>query len=218
MRYITLALAVTAAIFFGGQAAMASCVGNCPTTNNVTNNTTNKGGTGIGVGIAKSSANASVHVKNTNVNVNKNSNKQHQSQGQAQRQAQGQAQGQKQSANNDGNHQTIEAAASSAYAPSINPSATCQVPVTIGGQAIIGGGSFGTTYTSEDCVQREDTRLYCELSNRNLADKGTCRGLADDLPTVRAYKARVAAQDVSRANNTSVIEQPVPASTDLYSE
>jgi hypothetical protein len=182
------------------------CIGNCPTTNNNTYNTTNKGGTGVGIGVAKSNANASVRVSNKNVNVNK----QGQAQGQKQRhsQRQGQEQGQSQSADNKGNKQTIEAAASSAIAPSINPSATCQVPVSVGGMSIVGGGSFGTTYTSEDCVQREDTRLFCELAQRRLADAGMCRALANDLPTVRAYKAR---QAEARKTSSSVSYAPVSA-------
>jgi hypothetical protein len=193
MRKLTFAVATVAAIFFGGQVmasnANNSCVGNCPTTNNVTNNTTNKGGTGIGVGISKSSSNssskssskssASASVNNTSVNVNSNK-----------------AQGGEAAASADNGGISIkhEAAAASAVAPSINPSATCQVPVTLGGQALIGGGSFGTTYTSEDCVQREDTRMYCEIAQRGFADVSTCRALADDLPTVRKYKARMAEQ------------------------
>jgi hypothetical protein len=195
MRKAVMAVAFAAVMMVGAAAHAGNtgngCIGNCPTTNNNTYNTTNKGGTGIGIGVAKSNASASVRVNNTNVNVNK----QGQAQGQKQRQSQrqGQEQGQKQQANNNGNSQTIEAAASSAIAPSINPSATCQVPVTLGGMSIVGGGSLGTTYTSDDCVKREDTRMYCEFAQRDLADKGLCRALANDLPTVRAYRQRVSA-------------------------
>jgi hypothetical protein len=209
MRYYTLAAAVVAAIFFGGQ-AMADNVHVGNTTNNTTTN--NKGGTGIGIGVAKSnsksSAKASASVSNTSVNVNtaKGGNA-HQSQ------KQGQAQSAKtgdQSVSVGGDNVSYEAAASSAYAPSINPSASCQVPVTLGGQALIGGGSFGTTYTSDDCVQREDTRLYCAFAERGQADGAMCRALADDLPTVRKYKERMAQ---AKADGTPVAYRSAPASS-----
>ena len=206
MKYFSNIAVVISAVFFLGmcQAAYAGnnnqggCIGNCPTTNNITN----KGG------VAHANASANVTVKNKLTNE--------QFQGQHQGQVQGQVQGQKQSANNTGNHQTIEAAASSAMAPSINPTALCQVPVTLGGQAIIGGGSFGTTYTAEDCVQREDTRLFCEFALRGMSKPVVCETLLLRLPTVRKLAEELEEQETAQATQGSVVSQPSTPSSDLY--
>lgn len=158
---------VTALLLVMAQANATGNSNNSNTTNNTYNDQTyNQGGT----------ANASSH--NTNLNTNHNSNVN--TQGQQQGQLQGQAQS-TENANNSKQDVTVEGdtykakdiPVSTAYAPSIAPTANCALSVSAGVQFMGFGGSFGKAYVDQNCAELEAVRSVSQV----LGDKETAEAM-----------------------------------------
>ncbi|MFM0130036.1 hypothetical protein [Paraburkholderia sediminicola] len=197
-------------------------------TAHATSTPTPGGGQGGAGGSAIAGASAGVtgsgNSRNTNRNTNANLN--------AQGQQQGQKQGQQQSANNrqsqtaaggkssatggqatqsmDGaNQQSVNssyrAAASTAYAPAIYPTAPCMGSSAIGGQGMSFGFSVGTAWKDEDCNFREDIRTVAVV----LGDVQTAEEMECGKAAYREARARMArpCRDVMATSQASA--QPV---------
>lgn len=169
--------------------------------NDITNNynTTNRGGEGgqggtgigVGVGIAGASSSSSaiggganVDVRNTSTNLNNNTNLNSSSNVQGQIQGQGQKQSTENSNNTNINVQgdNFEARripVSTAFAPSIAPTANCALSVS-GGVSVIGfSGSFGKAYIDENCAALEKVRnVALVLKDVNTAEAMMCQDKA----------------------------------------
>lgn len=128
---------------------------------------------------AHSSAGAKAHASNYNHSSNYNSLKSKQVQGQAQGQLQGQVNGNAdntQSTTVEGdNHNYREIPVSTAYAPSINPTATCMGSTTGGGQGMNVGISLGTTWESENCMYLETARSFEQAGYKEDAMAVRCQ-------------------------------------------
>lgn len=174
--------------------------GSCGSTTNNTSNTYNQptatgyggnGGSAIATGGAGGhggaggnatggsvlgSGNSSVKTDVKNTNVNTNANIQGQIQGQGQKQGQSQA---TENSNNSSltvqgdNFESARNAVSTAYAPSIAPTANCALSVS-GGVSVMGfSGSFGKAYIDENCAKLEMVRSVAQV----LGDKATSEAL-----------------------------------------
>ena len=147
MVLVSVLLALGTSAQAGSNKDGVSCNGNgsCATTNT----TTNQGG---------------------NVN-NKNSNQQ----------AQGQMQSTKNSNNASQNTEVVVAGdedsrnpVSTAYAPSMSPSAQCMGVATGGIQGMSIGISVGKSYESKPCNQRELARMFAQIGDTDAARKVLC--------------------------------------------
>ncbi len=65
-------------------------------------------------------------------------------------------------------------AVSMAYAPPIQPTATCAVPLTAGLSFINFGGSFGTAYVDQNCALLEQVRAVAQLGDTETAFEMLC--------------------------------------------
>lgn len=149
-------------------------------------------GVGVGVGVGgqggkggnahATGGNAKVgDISNRNNNANRNNNRNTntnvlgQQQGQGQLQGQKQGQGQSQSTKNannskqqtnvnvEGDHyEAPDIPVATAYAPPIQPTAPCALPITGGVQLMTWGASAGTAYIVEECEKREHQRMDVE--------------------------------------------------------
>ncbi len=105
--------------------------------------------------------------------------------------------------NVSGGDTNYRAAASSAAVASIPPTATCQVGVSLGVGVIGVNAGAATSFTDEDCTEREEVRLVCSYAvtdyyHSKLAS--TCLGMINRLKHVRSY-------------NTSLVEAKTSATT-----
>lgn len=133
-------------------------------------------------GSVKSDIKNTVNSSNTNVNANSNSNKNTVNSSNVQGQIQGQAQKQStENSNNSSNSVTVQGdnfearriPVSTAFAPSIAPTANCALSVS-GGVSFIGfSGSFGKAYIDENCAALERVRTVSLV----LGDKSTAEAL-----------------------------------------
>lgn len=171
--------ATIALLLFGSSSAFAtgSIFGGETTNNNQTYNQGGQGGNATAIAGALAGAGASNHtdvdVKNTNLNTNLNTNKQ------------GQAQAQKtENANNSSQSTTVQGdttvfkapdiPVSTAYAPSMSPSAQCMGVASGGVQGMSIGISFGKSYESKPCNQRELARMFAQMGNTKAATQVLC--------------------------------------------
>jgi len=174
---------------------------NGPITNSNTNNVAGGTGLGVGVGVGIAdvkntlntnisndvrnnasaavigSGNSSNDNRNTNTNLNTNNNKQDQNQGQAQ--------GQSQSTKNSNNAQQVTSftqgdinfeaqkrdPVSSAYSNLAAPSAPCMGSSSVGAQGVGFGISVGSTWTSDECNNREDIRTAYNYGDKAVAEE-----------------------------------------------
>jgi len=132
---------------------------------------------------------------NTNKNSNKNSNKASARQGQLQGQLQGQAQGQVNGNSNNKQSTTVNVGGdearripvSTAFAPSINPTATCMGSTTAGGQGMSIGVSVGSSWESENCMYLETARSFEQAGYKSDALAIRCQtSYAKAAPSCKA--------------------------------
>ena len=201
MKQTLLAVALLA-IYGTANAAGAfnNCNGNgsCPQNTATTSvaTATGTGGAG-GAGGSASAGNASAGAFSTVKNfspeakaeansLNVNTNKQGQLQGQQQGQQQGQIQGQSVDNANNAKQKTevtvegdtYEARripVATAYAPAIAPTAPCMGSSSAGGQGVGFGLSFGTSWTSEECLILETARSFDNLNDPLAALEVRCQ-------------------------------------------
>jgi len=122
------------------------------------------------------------HAISKSLNINVNKAKAKATARQNQKQAQGQVQGQKQTTQNSNNAKqnttvggtNFEAAASSAIASSMSPSAQCMGVATGGAQGIGFGISVGKSYESTECNKRELVRVLHTLGQDVAAIEVAC--------------------------------------------
>ena len=102
-------------------------------------------------------------------------------------------------ATNDGNNTNVDASdhstttykaadipVATAYAPALTSSNdTCMGSTSIGGQGVLFGLSFGTTWTDNDCITRKDARFIHNAGHRTVALSLMC-----GKESVRAAVAR----------------------------
>lgn len=113
----------------------------------------------------KSSASATGgSVKSTIQNDVRNTNKQKQEQ----------IQGQEQVVNVSGDVTQFPRIASSAYAPSMSPSAMCLGVASGGAQGVGFGLSLGKSYESKQCNQRELARMFAQMGRMDSAMEVLC--------------------------------------------
>lgn len=177
-----LALVVSTSVFAGGN-------NNQNNSDNITNNynstVTNAGGLGGAGGNASSTAfggSSNVDVRNNNLNSANSSVHSSNVQGQIQ------GQGQKQSTENSNNSSVVvqgdnfearRIPVSTAFAPSIAPTANCALSVS-GGVSVIGfSGSFGKAYIDENCAALEKIRnVALVLKDTETAEALMCQDKA----------------------------------------
>lgn len=165
------------------------------------------GGNGGQGGLAVAGASAGVagsgNSRNANRNSNRNANSNLNAQGQQQsannRQSQtaaggkssatgGQASQSMDGANQQSVNSSYRAAASTAYAPAIYPTAPCMGSSAIGGQGMSFGFSVGTAWKDEDCNFREDIRTVAVV----LGDVQTAEEMECGKAAYREARARMA--------------------------
>ena len=134
--------------------------------------------------------------KNYNKNHNENTNQQEQQQNQQQNQEQGQTQS-TQNANNASQTTTVGGSSlnfeasdnpvSSAYAPTVFPTAPCMGSTTGGAQTGVFGFSIGATWESKDCMMLETARSFEQAGYAEDALAIRCKSkYAKDAPSCKA--------------------------------
>ncbi len=156
-----------------------------------------------------------------------NSN-QNQRQRQYQKQKQTQSlSGNNSSANNDGNNTSIDASdnsntvyeapdipVSTAYAPALTSSNdTCMGSTSVGGQGMLIGLSFGTTWTDNDCITRKDARFVHNAGHRIVALSLMCGKEAVRAAVARAgTPEQIAACAITEGETESYRAKPIVVS------
>jgi hypothetical protein len=77
--------------------------------------------------------------------------------------------------------------ASTAYAPTIAPTAVCMGSSSIGGQGLTFGVSFGSSWTDSNCMLLEQVRIVATV----IGDETTAAEMMCDVPAYRAARQRV---------------------------
>jgi hypothetical protein len=149
-----------------------------------TSNNGNNNGQG---GNASASASASAESRNSNTNLNANTNHNAQMQLQGQMQSTKNSNNASQSTNLTVQGDDYDIPVSTAYAPSIAPTANCALSVSGGVQVMGFGGSFGKAYIDENCAALEAVRSVSQV----LGDKATAEALMCQNP--KYAKARATA-------------------------
>lgn len=181
-KQIVVALAMALSMSFanaGNNNDGVTCNGNgsCATNSTTNNNTTNQGGVGYGgdssatggnamAGSASNATGGSVNHSGNSSNLNANNVKNDINNKNTSNNTNlnGQLQGQEQStenANNSTNSVNIQDSrnpVSTAFAPSIAPTANCSLSISGGVQVMGFGGSFGKAYIDENCAALEQVR------------------------------------------------------------
>jgi hypothetical protein len=208
--------------------AQATNFGDTNTTNNTTNttNTTNQGGAGGAGGSANSlntnsanvlgSGNSNTDVSSKNYNTN-TAAQQQTSKSNAQ-------QSQTQQANNSGvttsvavqgDSVTYEAQkrdpVATAYSNLAAPSAPCMGSSSGGVQTVAVGVSFGTTWTSEGCNDREDIRVASLYGDKDVAEQM----IVDKIKGYAAAKEKVEARRAQQAKTAPKVSQLTPVTPPL---
>ncbi len=198
MKSKFLLLAVLGALSLTANATGNDVSNNCPG-NSCHNDSSATGGnatssaiassqaTGVGVGIGGAGGNSSSvsnggsvnsDIKNTNVGINTSSNVQSQIQGQGQKQATENSNNSTVTVNGD-NFEAKRIPVSTAYAPSIAPTAPCALAVNAGVSVIGLSGSFGKAYIDENCAKLEAVRsVALVLGDKETAEAMMCQDSA----------------------------------------
>lgn len=161
------------------------------TNNNQTYNTPVANSSAV-AGAASNATGGSVksEIKNTNTNLNSLNSTQ--------------GQGQQQSANNEGNTQSINVEASksyrppvsSAFAPTIFPTAPCMGSSSVGASGTLFSISGGTTWTSEECMILETARSFDQAGDSASGTAVRCQGKwAKIAPACKAVQEVTVTQD-----------------------
>lgn len=199
---------------FGGSAtAGAAALAGAIATGGNSSATGGQGGSVLGSG------NSSNSNKNDNKNTNTNA------QGQQQGQAQGQQQTSNSAVKNSGNSSSKSSAStanannsaqsvtvhgdtvsyaaqernpvSTAYAPSIAPTAPCMGSTSGGAQGVGFGFSIGSTWTDDNCVLLEQVRATAIV----LGDRETAAEMMTSVPAYAAARQRIADRKAGKADS-----------------
>lgn len=227
-------IAAAAIILFASSAHATNLFGNT-TNNNQTYNqpqshATANGGTGLGVGVGVgiaaggSATGGSVgDIRNTNTNTalggaggsvigsGNSSNVNANLQGQSQSTSNSNNASQSVTVNGD----TFEAQArnpvSTAYAPTIMPTAPCMGSTSGGAQGVGFGFSIGGTWIDENCQLLEQARAVSNLGERAVAIE-----MLNSIPAVSAARKRLADKKSGSTPAAVVIDEPRAASRSGY--